>query len=141
MGEKAGDLRRRHRGQAKDLLALAIETGIRHARHQRHLQKPHHQPHQVRQREEPPQTLQRVQPRQVGGQFLRQEEKADLQEVRSDAREHQQPEDRQQVASQRVDQVLLVGDEELRVGREPGLAAQLLGCVASQHFDDRSAQP
>ena len=85
--------------------------------------------------------MQRVKSHQVRGQFLRQEEKADLQEVRGNACEHQQSEDRQQAASQRVGHVLLLGDEELQVGREPGIAAQLLGRVVSHHFDDGPAQP
>ena len=34
-----------------------------------------------------------------------------------------------------------MGDEELRVGREPGFAAQLFGGVAPHHFHDGAAQP
>ncbi len=76
-----------------------------------------------------------------GASFSGQEEEAGLEQVRRHCGEQQQSEQRQQAAGQRVDDMPGVGDEELRIGREPGLAAKLLGSVAHECCDDRHAQP
>ena len=72
--------------------------------------------------------------REVEGQALRQEQEADLQHVDGHARQAEQPEDRQQIAAQRPERGVPVADDEIRVGRQPGLAAELAAAVVDQEI-------